>query len=108
MADFYLKLGDRKPTLQATLWSGESTIPVDITGATVKLLVRKRGATTTSEFNASIVTAASGIVKYEWAGTEFTEVGIYLAEWEVTFSDSTKGTFPNTGWFIIQVVDDLN
>lgn len=105
-ADFYLKLGDRKPTLQAALWSGESSTAVDITGASVKLLVRKRGVT--SEYNAAIVTAASGIVKYEWAGTEFSEAGTYLAEWEVTFSDGTKGTFPNTGYFSIQVVDDLN
>ena len=108
MSDFHIKVGDRKPTLQATLWEGENETAVNLTGATVKLLVRKSGSSTTQSLTAAIVTAASGIVKYEWAGTEFTTAGLYLAEWEVTFSDGTKGTFPNDGHFKIQVTDDLN
>lgn len=109
MSDFHMKLGDRKPTLQATLWSGTAATPVDITGGSVKLLIRPRGSTAVAaEHTAQIVTAASGVVKYEWAGTELTTVGIYYAEWEVTFSDGTKGTFPNDDYFTIQVLDDLN
>ena len=107
-ADFVIKIGDRQPSLQATLWKGTSTTPEDVTGTTVKLVIQKEGSTATAQkLAASIVDGPNGKVRYDWLGTEFSVSGRYKAEWEVTFAGGKEGTFPNDGYFIIKVYDEL-
>ena len=93
---FHKKTGDTKTDLQVTLKDGDRNV-VDVTGATVKFSMLLEGGTTLviNEGAVTLVTAASGIVKYEWTAPDVTLAGTFLGEFEVTYSDGSIETFAN-------------
>lgn len=105
MADFEIKEGDTSPAIKYQL-QDEDGNPVDLSGANVRFMMRLGSADTlkidTSESGAVAVTdAAGGIVEYAWQVDDTDAAGTYQAEWEVTYSDGSVETFPNTEDFII-------
>lgn len=104
---FTIKQGDRLPSIEATLAGADG--PADLTGATVKFLMRTKGASPTILIDAAatVVGAVLGTVRYDWASGDTATIGKHQAEWEVTFSSGKKQTFPNTGYTTVQVVDDI-
>jgi hypothetical protein len=40
-------------------------------------------------------------------GSDTAEVGSYLAEFEVTYTDSTVETFPNDKYIRVEIIDDI-
>jgi len=95
---FDIKQNDTKPDLQVTLKDGAGAA-VDVTGATVRFSMRNQltKALKVNEQAVTLVTAASGVVKYVWgtlAGDNDTP-GLYDAEFEVTYSGGAIETFPN-------------
>jgi hypothetical protein len=56
----------------------------------------------------TITTAASGIVTYNWQAGDTSTAGTYFAEFEVTYSDLSVETFPNTGNLPIVITPELN
>lgn len=106
---FYFKLGDTEPALEATLWAGTSATPSNLAGASgVKLVITRSPGIAGDEYDAEIVSAVAGTVKYEWVGDEFEEPGTYYGEWQVTYTDESVETFPNDSEFLIKVRSDLN
>lgn len=107
MADFYIKRGDLLPELNAVLQ--DAIGPVNLAGATVRFHMRVPGSTGTAKVGtaATVVTAATGAVKYTWTGTDTDTVGRYYGEFEVTWGDARKQTFPNNAQLIIEVTSDL-
>lgn len=104
---FYLKAGDTSPALRATLQNPDGTA-VDLTGATVVFNMRSSGNTVLiSRVACSIVTAASGIVQYDWQAGDTDTVGQHLGEFEVTFADSTVETFPNDGYIRVIIARQI-
>ena len=104
MADFTIKRNDRLPPIESTL----SPSAVDLTGATVKFIMATYSGTVKVNSTAVVVQAtAPPKVRYEWAAVDTDTVGDYRAEWEATFADGKKETFPNGGYLIISVVADL-
>ncbi len=91
---FYIKQNDTSPALQVTLKDGDGNA-VDVTGATTVFSMSVGGVTKVSEQSVTAVTAASGIVKYDWQAGDTGTVGNYLGEFEVTFGDGTIQTYPN-------------
>lgn len=84
---------------------------VDLTNATTVLFLLKlvdAPYTAYSLTGAVDGTATNGDVKYVVASGFPTVAGKYKQEWEVTFSDGTKLTFPNEGYNYLLVEDDLN
>jgi uncharacterized protein YaiE (UPF0345 family) len=107
VADFHLKQGDLLPKIRSTLTYSDGTA-VDLTGGSVVFRMRLRGASTPKvEANATIVTAASGIVEYTWTGTDTNAAGEYEAEWVVTLSGSTF-TVPNDKYLHISILANLD
>lgn len=108
MATHFLKVGDRYPALVATLTSADGTAK-NLTGHTVKFLMRLTTSSTPKvNAAAAIVTAASGIVQYEWGATDTDTQGVYLAEFEVTETSSgKKQTFPNYGHIAVVIQSDI-
>ena len=106
MADFTLKRNDRLPALRVTCKQADGTV-FDLTGCTVAFHLRNQ-ATGSTKVNsaATLVTAASGIVEYQWAAIDVDTAGLYHAEFEVTQSGKTI-TFPNNGHLVVEITEDL-
>lgn len=113
-ADFFLKAHDVLPSIQASLTSGGTA--VDLTGATVKFIMRAADANFapsngTAKINTTAVIvspATSGVVRYDWATQDTDSPGNYVAEWQVTFTDSKVETFPTLTYHAISIMADLD
>ena len=77
----------------------------DLTGATVRLLARRRYTTGDPlELTSTVTDAVNGVVKHTLDGT--LEPGTYNVELETTRGGEVV-TFPNTGYETLQVEPDL-
>jgi hypothetical protein len=104
---FYVKQNDTSPSILATLKDAAGAA-VSLAGASVRLHMRKIGfAQVTVDQAATIVTAASGEVRYDWVAADTAAVGSYEAEIEVTYADGSIETFPNDGFIRVEITDDI-
>ena len=109
MADeFVAKRNDTRQYLERLLKNADGTA-INLSGATVVFNMRLRGATTLKIDGGAvtIVVAATGSVKYEWADGDLDTAGYYEGEFEVTFADSTVITVPNEEHIPITVTADI-
>lgn len=106
MATFYMKQNDTHPKMLASLKDGDGD-PIDLTNASVRFHMRTLSGTTVVNAVAAIVTAATGLVRYDWQAADTANVGTYQAEFEVTYPDNTVETFPNSGYIRVQITDDI-
>lgn len=98
----YVKQHDDKAIFTDTLTVGGN--PVNLDG-TVKFLLRKPGLSISQ--SATIVAAGAGTVKYQPTSADTAVVGKYRQEWEATFADGKKLTFPNDGYNIVMIEQDI-
>lgn len=112
MDPFFLKRGDTLPYLVATL--SDDSGPVDLTGATVKFVLRQsRTRCATGEpalllkKDAVVADPASGVVRYEWASGDTDTAGQFDGEFEVTFPSGGRWTFPSSGYIPVNIGVDL-
>ena len=104
---FYIKKNDTSPKMLATLQDA-SGVAVNLTGASVRFHLRTLdGLSTVVDAAATIVTAASGIVRYTWGAPDTATAGSYQAEFEVTYADASVETFPNDGYISVEILDDI-
>lgn len=107
MADFYIRVGNRLPEIQATL-TDTAGVPVDLTGLPVVFHMRPVGVTVAKiTAAATLVTPVAGVVKYTWVAGDTDTAGSYWAEWEVTFGDGRTQTFKDPGYTSICVTEAL-
>lgn len=113
-ADFLIKKGDTSSSISATLQNSGGTA-VDIQNAVVRWKVMPlAGGTVTindAATNAQVgaggtANATTGDVSYSW-GTVIPTAGRYLGEWEVTYAGGPVQTFPNDGYVIVDVLEDV-
>jgi hypothetical protein len=104
---FTIKQSDTSPAIQATL-QDSNAVPINLSGATIKLHMKLLGSDTVLEKDMTIVTPLSGIIRYDWQVGDTSVVGTYNAEFEVTYADLTVETFPNTGNIPIVIIPELN
>ena len=91
----YMKQNDTGPDLQVSILDGNSTA-VDVTGATIVFNMAAGGISKVASGAVTIVTAASGVVKYLWQAGDTDTPGVYEGEFQVTFSSGKVETFPNS------------
>lgn len=78
-------VGDLNPSISEQITVNGTGL--DLTGKTVTFKMRAIGsATTVVSTAATIVTTATGHVRYDWTGTDTNTAGRYLVWWEVTTS----------------------
>lgn len=111
MADFTIKKGDLLPPIEAILKDANGNV-VDLTDATEVNFIMQAQDSDTTKINtkagtpAEIVNALGGQVRYSWVSTDTDTPGLYFAEFEVDWS-SVLQTFPNKGFIIVEIVEDL-
>lgn len=109
MSDFTMKANDTLPSIAATLSREDDPQELNLTGATVHFVMRGSNAASAKlDKLATIVNAEAGQVRYDWAGGDTQVPGEYRAEWEVTFSDGSRQTFPTRTYHTISILADLN
>jgi hypothetical protein len=87
---------DLKPSVLATLKYADGTV-VDLTGCTAEFHL-KQGDTVLIDKSAVILDpTTNGQVRYDWEAGETAYTGLCNAEFEITFSDGEKMTFPTKG-----------
>ncbi len=114
MADFTIKRNDLLPVLEAILKDAEDK-PVDLTLATgVVFHMREEdaGSLKIDGVDGAIdANPQTGKVSYVWVsnGTKDTDTsGLFLGEFEVTWTGGKIQTFPSKGYISIEIVDDLS
>lgn len=102
-----IKQNDTSPSIQTQFLDG-SGLPVDITGNLgVSFHMRDAAGTVKIDTAATVVTAASGIVRYDWLAADTDTAGTFQAEFEVTYSDGKIETFPNASYIEVVITDDI-
>lgn len=106
--DLEMKTGDLRPIAEAQLVD-ENGDGVDLTAATeVRFIMRRENGVVEVDAVATIATATTGQVQYAWtSGDTDVDEADYLAEWEVTWDDGDQETYPNDGYNLIRIREDL-
>jgi len=97
---FFIKRNDTSPAVEYVLSTDDG--PVNLTGATVRFYMGS-----VVDASADVLNATGGIVSYPWATGDTASYGFFNAEFEVTYSDGTKETFPNNGYISVHISPDL-
>lgn len=87
-------------------------VPVNLTGCTIKFLMRRRGRSTGSNLTISRTGAIAGDptlgnVEYQPTATDVQLEGVYDHEWQVTFPDGKILTVPNFDFNTVEILRDL-
>jgi hypothetical protein len=106
LTTFHLKRGDRLPSLSATLQTVDG-VAVDLTGGTVRFLMRRRGQVAKVNAAAVVVVAATGSVRYDWAAADVDTAGDFEGEFEFKTATGLRETFPNDGPFAVIIAPDI-
>lgn len=106
--DFFWKQNDTTTAITRTLENAVGAAD-DLTGATIKFLMRPINGTT-PKINAAATTVGSatlGNVSYTPTGTDTNTAGLYIAEWQVTYAGGAVQSFPNGGYDLILISPEL-
>ena len=105
---FVIKKNNTSPIIQATLKDAFGNA-INLNAATVKFQMQELGETTLKiDATAEIIDpATSGVVRYAWTGTDTASAGIFKAEFEVTYNDGRKETFPNEDFVTVLIQSGL-
>jgi hypothetical protein len=106
--DFYLKQGDTLGSLVCILSDANGVVNLT-TATSVQFHMQHLMDPSVPEINASasVVSAVAGSVRYDWATHDLDFSGDYAAEFQVAFSGSGIGTFPNYRNINIRVTPQL-
>lgn len=83
----------------------EAGVAIDITGCTIKLKIRKNGAsanTNDSNNTCTHVVSASGTFQYQFVATDLPSSGDYYGQLQITFPTALVHTVPNFIRFTVE------
>ncbi len=109
---FNIKQNDTAPAFVVALKDdfGETTeAAVNLTTASSAVFNMRTtgGSVVISRGSATITSAATGVVTYNWGTANTATVGGYEAEIEVIWANGTKESFPNDSYWDVEIIDDI-
>ena len=110
MTIFEIKRNDTKPYLAATLQDSTGS-SLDLTNASSISfnLATNDNAYTSILSGACVVTGSTtGQCEYRWAAGDTNRSGLFLGEFEITYSDSTILTLPSDDSLRIKINEDYD
>lgn len=101
---FYLKRGDTSPSIRLALEPAEAVL----TGAAARFQMRQRGGALVLDAPA-VVEAATGnpTVRYDWQPADTAMAGLFEAEVRVQYASGAVETFPNFGFVLVRISEDI-
>lgn len=107
MTTFYIKKGDRLPSLEVQLLDS-TQLPIDVSNAVVTFRMRAKGGTSLKASGACTQPngGTDGVVRFAWGASDTDTAGTYNAEFSCNFSSSLQ-TVPSSGYVTIVVEDIL-
>jgi hypothetical protein len=103
MSEITIKRGDNKVIFRDTpTINGVAMTSADLTGCTLKFLMR--GIRNISQ---PATITGSATFEYQPTATDVGVSGIFKQEWELTFPDTKRLTFPSDGYNTVTILDDL-
>jgi hypothetical protein len=106
MYDVIIKRGDTHNCIKAVLKGANGSV-VDLTGCSVKFHMAPLRQPAIVSRATHIEDAEAGEVWVVWAPGETDAAGFYQAEFEVTYQDGKRETFPNNGYISLLIQNDL-
>lgn len=110
MSEFFIKRGDTSPKLVGTLVD-ENGVVIDLTNAaSVKFFMSDPGSGVNKvDGTAATVLAppTAGRVSYAWLTADVDTAADYDGEFEVTWNDASKTSFPNFRYMEIKIKADI-
>lgn len=108
MSTYQIKIGDRRPTLNAVLRQGSdygASVPINLTDCTVRirLFLDDGSETPVIDQPCTILSAVGGSVSYSWRAEDVDESIRYYGEFQITYPDGTIMTVPTVGTFAVVV-----
>lgn len=103
---FEIRQGDTNPALVADLTYEDGTAATIPAGSTVNLILKNTDATVT--YLTAACTFSGNTVTYSWQASDTAVAGDYVAEFQVTYPDSTVRLFPTSGYFALTITPKLS
>ena len=98
-----IKRGDTSPALRVAL----KPETVSLVGATASFQMRYRRGAIKVDASAIIESSDPPVVRYNWSGSDTDTSGVFDAEFRVTYADGSIETFPNNGFIVVRVKEDV-
>lgn len=106
---YEIKAGDHGFAISTTLSDGGGPLQ-NLDGATIlfKMKPAPESDSDADPFSAAATfDAGTGLTSYVWQSGDTDTPGLYRAEWQVTFLDGSRVTFPADEWDEILIHDSL-
>ena len=105
MSSFVIKRGDTGPSLLYAL----EPLSVNLSAASVVFIMRNAWGQAKVARSPAVIVTATGTptVRYDWDAADTDVPGVYRAEFEVTYNDTSVETFPASGFITVVISDDL-
>lgn len=102
-----IKKGDIYPFEYQLRWDDGEAISLTAASKVEFFLTLDGDTDPTVEGECDITDAANGKVKYTWVDGDTDEIGMYLAEYRITFTDGSILTIPSDDELWILIIDSL-
>ena len=101
---FYLKRGDTGPSIRLSLDGATQTL----IGAEVTFQMRMRGGAQVIDAPAVIESfIGTPTVRYDWQPADTAAAGLFEAEMRVRYANGVIETFPNSGFVLVRIAEDV-
>ncbi|MEY3308860.1 MAG: hypothetical protein RLZZ413_2898 [Pseudomonadota bacterium] len=101
---FYIKRGDTSPSIRLSL----EPATVTLIGAEVTFQMRLRGGAQVIDAPAVIESLlGTPTVRYDWRPSDTATAGLFEAEIRVRYANGLIETFPNSGFVLVRIGEDV-